>query len=62
MSRQADLSDTVRLVEALDRRIVVGVADVRDQTSMRTVLEAGMAEHGRMDVVIANAGIMPHSW
>jgi SDR family mycofactocin-dependent oxidoreductase len=59
LSTKADLDETVRLVEALDRRIVVGQADVRDSESMKTVLEAGLAELGRLDFVIANAGIMP---
>jgi len=59
LSTKADLDETVKLVEALDRRIVVGQADVRDRESMRTVLEEGMATLGRLDFVLANAGIMP---
>jgi SDR family mycofactocin-dependent oxidoreductase len=59
LATKADLDETVRLVEALDRRIVVGQADVRDRESMKTVLDAGLAELGRLDFVIANAGIMP---
>lgn len=59
LATKVDLDETVRLVEALDRRIVVGQADVRDRDSMQTVLDAGMAELGRLDFVLANAGIMP---
>ncbi len=59
MSTTADLDETARLVESLGRRIVVGEGDVRDPTSLETVLEAGMAELGRLDFVLANAGIMP---
>jgi SDR family mycofactocin-dependent oxidoreductase len=59
MSTTADLEETVKLVEALDRRIVVGQGDVRDRASLEAVLDAGMAELGRLDFVIANAGIMP---
>ena len=59
MSTQADLEETVKLVEDLDRRIVVGCGDVRDPDSLKDVLDAGMAELGRLDFVIANAGIMP---
>ena len=55
MSTKADLDETVRLVAALDRRIVAGQADVRDRESMRTVIKAGMAELGRLDFVLANA-------
>lgn len=59
MSTESDLEETVKLVEALDRKIVVGKADVRDRASMETVLDTGIRELGRLDCVIANAGIMP---
>jgi SDR family mycofactocin-dependent oxidoreductase len=54
---QADLDETVRQIEALDRRIVASKADVRDFTSLKTALDAGVAELGRLDIVSANAGI-----
>jgi SDR family mycofactocin-dependent oxidoreductase len=54
-----DLERTSKEVEALGRRAVLGVADVRDGTSMSTVLDRGLAAFGRLDFVIANAGIMP---
>lgn len=57
MSSQADLDETVRQVEALDRRIVATKADVRDPAGLKTALDAGVAELGRLDVVCANAGI-----
>jgi SDR family mycofactocin-dependent oxidoreductase len=59
MSDENDLADTVKLVTELGRRIVPGVADVRDRESMAGVLERGLAELGRLDFVIANAGVMP---
>jgi SDR family mycofactocin-dependent oxidoreductase len=59
MSTEADLQQTVKQVEALDRRIVARVADVRDPASLGAALDAGVAEFGRLDSVIANAGIMP---
>ena len=59
LATRADLDETVQLVEKLDRRIVVGEADVRDREAMKGVLDSGMAELGRLDFVIANAGIMP---
>jgi SDR family mycofactocin-dependent oxidoreductase len=59
MSTEADLQQTVKQVEALDRRIVARAADVRDPASLRAALDAGVAEFGRLDSVIANAGIMP---
>jgi SDR family mycofactocin-dependent oxidoreductase len=59
MSTKADLDETAKLVEALDRRIVVGQGDVRDIDSLKTVLDEGMSQLGRLDFVLANAGIMP---
>lgn len=53
-----DLAETVRLVEALDRRIVVGRADVRDPKAVTGLVEEGVAQFGRLDVVAANAGIL----
>lgn len=52
-----DLAETARLVENLDRRIVTIQADTRDFDRMKTALEAGVSELGRLDVVIANAGM-----
>lgn len=52
-----DLAETVRLVEALDRRIIASEADVRDLAALTTAVDAGAAELGRVDIVIANAGI-----
>lgn len=57
MSTPDDLAETVRLVEALDRRIVATQADVRDQAAVEAALEAGYAELGRVDIILANAGI-----
>ena len=59
MSTKDDLEETGRLVQALDRRIILGQGDVRDRESLEEVLESGMAEFGRLDFVLANAGIMP---
>ncbi len=52
-----DLAQTVREVEALDRRIVAAQADVRDYAALQSALDAGVAELGRLDIVSANAGI-----
>ena len=54
-----DLAETVKLVEDLGRKAVVGKADVRDIDSMRTVLDEGIDRLGRLDFVVANAGVMP---
>lgn len=52
-----DLAETVRLVEALDRRIIAGQADVRDHDVVTEFLNDGVAQLGRLDIVVANAGI-----
>ena len=54
---EEDLAETVRQVEALDRRIIARKADVRDRDAMKSVIDAGVAELGRLDIVVANAGI-----
>ncbi len=54
---EEDLAETVRQVEALDRRIVAQKADVRDFEQLKAVVDRGVAELGRLDIVSANAGI-----
>jgi len=54
---EEDLAETVRQVEALDRRIIATKADVRDFEQVRSAVDAGVAELGRLDIVAANAGI-----
>jgi SDR family mycofactocin-dependent oxidoreductase len=57
MGTAAELQETVAAVEALDRRIFAGAADVRSMDELQRVLDEGVAEMGRLDVVCANAGI-----
>ncbi|HJY94618.1 MAG TPA: mycofactocin-coupled SDR family oxidoreductase [Streptosporangiaceae bacterium] len=57
MATPEDLADTVKEVEALDRRIVATQADVRDFGALKTALDEGIAQLGRLDIVAANAGI-----
>jgi (+)-trans-carveol dehydrogenase len=61
MATPEDLAQTVREVEALDRRIIATEADVRDQTAMAAAIDRGVAELGRLDIVAANAGIATNS-
>src|SRR3954451_7013292 len=61
MSTPEDLAQTVKAVEALDRRIVATQADVRDYGALKGALDAGVAELGRLDIVCANAGIFSFS-
>ena len=52
-----DLAETVRQVEALDRRIVATEADVRDLGALTKAVDDGVGQLGRLDIVLANAGI-----
>jgi len=57
MATADDLAETVRQVEALDRRIVASEADVRDYDALSSAVDEGVAQLGRLDIVSANAGI-----
>ncbi len=57
MATPDDLAETVRQVEALDRRIVATQADVRDFGQLKAALDKGVAQLGKLDIVSANAGI-----
>ncbi len=57
MSEPGDLEETAKQVEALDRRIVTRQADVRNLESVQAAVDAGVAELGPIDIVVANAGI-----
>ena len=57
MGSEADLAQTVKAVEALDRRIIATQADVRDAAALAAAVNDGVAQLGRLDIVSANAGI-----
>ncbi len=57
MATPEDLAQTVKEVEALDRRIVATQADVRDYGAVKAAVDDGVAQLGRLDIVSANAGI-----
>ncbi|MGV0733226.1 mycofactocin-coupled SDR family oxidoreductase [Mycolicibacter sinensis] len=54
-----DLAETERAVKELGRRVVARIADVRERHELRDALDAGLADLGRIDIVVANAGILP---
>jgi len=58
-----DLAQTVELVEATGRRILASAVDTRDGDRLSAVVADGVAELGRLDVIVANAGITaPQAW
>ena len=57
MGTEEDLAETVSAIEALDRRVLVAKVDVRDQTAINDLLADGVDRFGRLDIVVANAGI-----
>ena len=59
LSTIEDLEETARIVESHGRRVIARKADVRDRVALKGVLAEGVAELGHLDVVVANAGIMP---
>jgi SDR family mycofactocin-dependent oxidoreductase len=60
---EEDLAETVRLVDETDRRILAPVADTRDLEGMRRAVVDGVAALGRLDIIVANAGIAaPQAW
>ncbi|MEA2195918.1 MAG: hypothetical protein QOG42_2670, partial [Solirubrobacteraceae bacterium] len=63
MATAEDLAETARLVEAEGRRVVARRADVRNAGALAAAVEEGVAEHGRLDVVVANAAVCAlHAW
>jgi SDR family mycofactocin-dependent oxidoreductase len=59
MPYQEDLDETVKLVEKTGRHIIAERGDVRDYEELKAVVAKGVAEFGRIDFVLANAGIGP---
>ncbi|MGD1170668.1 mycofactocin-coupled SDR family oxidoreductase [Mycobacterium seoulense] len=58
-----DLSETVRLVEETGRRIIASVVDTRDFEGLRKAVDDGVAALGRLDIIVANAGVAaPQAW
>ncbi|WP_319457366.1 MULTISPECIES: mycofactocin-coupled SDR family oxidoreductase [unclassified Mycobacterium] len=55
---EAELEETARLVEKEGRRMLARKADVRDYDGLRAAFQDGHDEFGRLDIIIANAGIV----
>jgi SDR family mycofactocin-dependent oxidoreductase len=59
MSTPDDLQETIELVEKHGRRMITKIGDVRDIDAVRSLYEEGLETFGHIDLVVANAGIMP---
>jgi SDR family mycofactocin-dependent oxidoreductase len=57
LATSEELQETVAQVERLDRRIVATETDVRDAAAVAAAIDTGVEQLGRLDIVIANAGI-----
>ncbi len=61
LGTEAELAETVRQVEAEGRRAVAVKADVRSLSEMQEAAERAITEFGRIDILLANAGIAGNS-
>ncbi len=57
LSTPEDLAETADLVKGYNRRIYTAEVDVRDYDAMKAAVDAGVEQLGRLDIIIANAGI-----
>src|SRR5437588_754949 len=60
MATSDDLAETARLVVGRGRRVVDFEADVRDVDALQAAVDDGVAALGRLDIVVANAGIVSY--
>jgi NAD(P)-dependent dehydrogenase (short-subunit alcohol dehydrogenase family) len=58
LATQDDLDETTKLIEKFGRRALLSVADVRDHEAVKRLVDEGVVELGRLDIVLANAGVM----
>ena len=57
------LAETVSLIEKTGRRVISGIVDIRDLDRLRGIVDDAVRQLGRLDVIVANAGIcVPKPW
>lgn len=55
MATPEDLEETAELVKKTGRGIVTVQADVREAAELKAALDQGLAEFGKVDIVVAQA-------
>lgn len=60
MATPEDLDETVHLVEEAGGKIIAHAADVRDLDALTSVVDEGVAMFGRLDIILANAGVVTY--
>ena len=59
MSTWEDLEETAALVEKTGQRVSIHKVDVRERDLLKQVVGDAVGQFGRLDYVVANAGILP---
>lgn len=60
LATSEELAETVRAVEATGRKVLAREVDIRDLAALQKVVADGVEQFGRLDVLVANAGVL--SW
>ena len=60
LATSAELAETAAAVEATGRKVLAREVDIRDLAALQQVVADGVEQFGRLDIVVANAGVL--SW